>query len=453
MSSPSYFDTKSLKTSRYVLSPTHIHEFKSPDRITSQTPIMSLTLADQKLGSHSGTDSTSHKFMLKGRQSGGMHRGHAWVFRAESYDTMIAWFNDIKALTENTGEAKAVFIRKHARSVSAGSQKAPGSISSDGLDEEDEADQVPYSATPSAAGVPEESAQKPERPSPGGRFPSTLNINRDSLLAPSSPSSDEAATTDRDVIAAAVALPEVAGKPFENHEKQVKAAYQESRDEAEGNTQSALTSPVDKENEKMVAIPIGGEKGQSAPVAESQGYGPISQKSHYNGLPVEQGSNPLTSPPPLENRSREPVQAHGSSSKRPGAVTHGSPSADQKQHGSSFTNQTLERHDSTDYGNWMGTAATAGVVGAAASKEAHHHNQSNIPQNSTPEPEAAITEHTVPFPSMDPQSTKSPPPPPGAVYASSTHPLHPPKAPPTQAQQTPIIAPVHPVTGPPGRPI
>jgi len=52
---------------------------------------MSLYLPEQKLGSHSNPGSSSNKFMLKGRQTGSMHRGHSWVFRAESYDTMMAW--------------------------------------------------------------------------------------------------------------------------------------------------------------------------------------------------------------------------------------------------------------------------------------------------------------------------------------------------------------------------
>ena len=68
------------------------------------------------------------------------------MFRAESYDTMLAWFSDIKNLTEKTGAERKEFIRRsHARSVSAGSHKA-GSISSDGGMDEDEADDVPYSS-------------------------------------------------------------------------------------------------------------------------------------------------------------------------------------------------------------------------------------------------------------------------------------------------------------------
>ena len=195
----------SLTSRRYVLSATHLHEFKSPDRISTQTPVMSLPLSDQKLGSHSNSDSSSHKFMLKGRQSGGMHKSHAWVFRAESYDTMMAWFSDIKTLTEKSGVERDAFIRRtHARSVSGGSHKA-GSISDGSALDEDEADHVPYSAQASQAELPKEE-QKPQRPNPGGRFPSLLSINRDSQV-PLSPSSTSENSGDREVVAAASALP------------------------------------------------------------------------------------------------------------------------------------------------------------------------------------------------------------------------------------------------------
>ena len=382
---------------------------------------MSLTLADQKLGSHSGTDSTSHKFMLKGRQSGGMHRGHAWVFRAESYDTMIAWFNDIKALTENTGEAKATFIRKHARSISAGSQKAPSEASSEGMGD-DEADQVPYSATPSQAGMPED--HKPERPNPGGRFPSALNIdNRDSHagLAPSSPSSHE---TDRDVIAAAGALPAAAEESFEKHEKQVKAAYQESRDIHEGTSHNALASPVDRDNEKIVAMPSRGET-QFPPDAKPQGHVPTPQISHHDSLPVEEGSNPLQSPPSLEGYTRASVQAQGVSSDDPGAAIYASSSTPQ------------QRHDST-YGDWMGASAAAGAAGAAtgaSAAEAYH------PRDSNSQPERTVTK-------LEPTSSEQNVSSTSFSAASSTTSL-----PPAVARaQTPITAPVLPVTGPPEDP-
>lgn len=156
---------KSYTPGWYVLSPTHLHEFKSPDKVSSQMPVMSLCLSDQKLGSRSETGSSSNKFMVKGRQSGNMHKGHNWVFRAESYDTMVAWYEDMRILTEKTGAEKAAFVRKHARSVSATSRRP--SLSSDGF-EEDEADDVPYSAD--AANLHSDSPEqglRPARPSPG----------------------------------------------------------------------------------------------------------------------------------------------------------------------------------------------------------------------------------------------------------------------------------------------
>lgn len=200
---------------------------------------MSLNLAEQKLGSHSGPDSSSHKFMLKGRQAGGMHRGHAWVFRAESHDTMLAWFEDLKNLTEKTGEERKAFIRRHARSLSGGSQKAP-SISSEGL-EEDEADQVPYSATASQVDQSQPQEKLPERPKPGGRFPSALNINRDSQvpISPSSPSTSD----DRDAVAAAGALPG-SDVPFGASGEQVKSDGDEMQGDELGGSSESATHPA-----------------------------------------------------------------------------------------------------------------------------------------------------------------------------------------------------------------
>lgn len=158
---------KSYTPGWYVLSPTHLHEFKSADNIYSQPPVMSLYLGDQKLGSHSGPESNSHKFMLKGRQSGGMHRGHSWVFRAETYDTMMAWFDAIKSLTEKTGAERTEYVRKHARSISGNSARAMSITSSDGM-EDDEADHEPYSASMSGQQANQPSAEtRPQRPQPG----------------------------------------------------------------------------------------------------------------------------------------------------------------------------------------------------------------------------------------------------------------------------------------------
>ena len=325
-----------------MLSTTHLHEFKSPDRISSQAPIMSLPLADQKLGSHSNADSASHKFMLKGRQSGGMHRGHAWVFRAESYDTMLAWFSDIKNLTEKTGAERKEFIRRsHARSVSAGSHKA-GSISSDGGMDEDEADEVPYSATASQAEIPHQVEKLPQRPNPGGRFPSALKIHRDSQV-PVSPSSPSSSTGDREIIAAAGALPG-SGVPFGSSEQQ-----------ADDNETKTVMGELD---------------GASATPLAMNSSSPAALKQSLKGLPLEKGSKSATAG--AEDRNA-PEQAQGiGSSDDPASVAYHQQQVDPTPQSLSFH---AERRDSR-YDDWLAPAAAgvgSGVV-VAAGTEAYRHD-------------------------------------------------------------------------------
>ncbi|KAL8713948.1 MAG: hypothetical protein Q9220_002094 [cf. Caloplaca sp. 1 TL-2023] len=304
---------KSYTPGWYVLTPTHLHEFKSPDRITSQVPVMSLNLAEQKLGSHSGTDSSSHKFMVKGRQTGGMHRGHSWVFRAESYDTMLAWFEDLKNLTEKTGEERKAFIRRHARSMSGGSQKA-GSISSEGM-EEDEADHVPYSAAASQVDQPMSEEKLPERPKPGGRFPSALNINRDSQvpLSPSSPSTSD----DRDAIAATSALPG-SDAPYEVVGNEMKSAGDGSRagPMAEMSESTALPATYVPSDPKRQAQYMAAAQDPVSPISPQAGYG-----------------HPQTQVPQNAPTNR------------------------------AFPQQ-IERHDSK-YGDWLAPAAGGAIAGAA----------------------------------------------------------------------------------------
>jgi hypothetical protein len=168
---------------------------------------MSLYLPEQKLGSHSSEGGSSNKFMLKGRQTGAMHRGHSWVFRAESYDTMMAWYEDIKSLTEGGPQERNAFVRSHARSFSSMSQRA-ASISSDGM--VDEEDDEPFSAGNSAVVQPMMNSEQPRRPEPGGRFPSDIQVDpARGLQVPLSPSSAASSigTDDRNAIAFAANLP------------------------------------------------------------------------------------------------------------------------------------------------------------------------------------------------------------------------------------------------------
>jgi hypothetical protein len=150
--------------------------------------------------------------MLKGRQTGAMHRGHAWVFRAESHETMMAWYEDIASLIGKTGEARNAFVRRHMRSLSGGSHRA-SSISSDGAMDEDEADRTPYSGSSAVLNRAPTAAVEIQaaRPRPGGRFPSDIQVDRN-LDAELSRSSGES-SGDREVLAEAGALPG-SGVPF-----------------------------------------------------------------------------------------------------------------------------------------------------------------------------------------------------------------------------------------------
>ena len=179
-----------MNVSRYVLSTTHLHEFKSADK--GAAPVMSLYLPEQKLGSHSSEGGSSNKFILKGRQTGAMHRGHTWVFRAESHDTMIAWYEDIKTLTEKSPEERHQFVRTHSRSLSRGSRR---SMSSDGIVDED--DDEPFSANQVEVNTERRDDSSSRRPQAGGRFPSDLQVNAQrGLEAPQSPSSMSSGNRD-----------------------------------------------------------------------------------------------------------------------------------------------------------------------------------------------------------------------------------------------------------------
>lgn len=359
---------------RYVLSPSHLHEFKSPDRITSQTPLMSLHIPDQKLGSHSNTGSSSHKFMIKGRQSGGIHRGHAWIFRAESHDTMLAWYDDIKNLTEKTGEERNAYIRQHARSLSAGSNKALSS-SDDGVLDEDEADQVPYSATASQRDLSPAVVQRPERPSPGGRFPSAIAIDRTSqvVLPPSSPSSSEG----HDFVARSESP---SGPPLPLKVLSV-LAHTGDETSVPGPIGDKTSVPGPKGDETSVPGPVGG--GMSAgggihgqtETNPRDSYPLVPQTQESNGLAVNQG--PLPVEYPGSEYYTDPVRAEGVSSDGPGLVSYGAFPSSQPQ-SESIPRSSIpppSRHDS-EYGDWMAPAAGAGGLAfGAGSVAAYKHHQ------------------------------------------------------------------------------
>ena len=269
--------------------------------------------------------------MLKGRQTGGIHRGHGWVFRAESYETMLAWFGDIKTLTEKTGEERNAFVRRHARSLSGTSQKAP-SISSDGALEEDEADEVPYSATASHFdGASALESKNADRPQPGGRFPSDVNIERNLRvpLSPSSGSSDE-----RDLIGAVGAIPGTS-VPYEHYQQQDK---DESLNRGKAKAFGAMpeehdfaASSVNQERQPQITSQAYVRERSAQQIPSSQIIQPLQDIAHVapalQPLPVNQDPrSPLHEQPPvpiLSAYDTQPSYFQGISSDGPGAVSHG----------------------------------------------------------------------------------------------------------------------------------
>ena len=354
---------------------------------------------------------------------------------------MMAWFEDIKNLTEKTGAERNAFIRQHARSVSAGSQK-PGSISSEGMDE-DEADAVPYSASASRVGVEKVQQEKPaERPNPGGRFPSKININRDSQvpLSPSSPSS----SGDRELVAAAGLAG--SGVPFGDSGQQVQTGDDEAR--RQGELIGAAGQPTDYYVNSPVGKPQHRSPSREAAQAPMRGHENLSvtDRQEYDGLPVQQVSNPMTS----QNTPHDdlPVQSQGVGSDEPEAVGYAAPPSQRSQHQTedqariqtqskqqapaaaprSLPHQ-VERHDS-QYGEWMAPVAAGfgGAAAGAAGVEVYRNNQKErqVSERENEQPAASTDAAPVTYPN----TTSTHPLPDNVAWAGS-----------------PTIAPVLPITG------
>ncbi|KAK2768673.1 hypothetical protein FQN54_000529 [Arachnomyces sp. PD_36] len=422
---------KSYTPGWYVLSPTHLHEFKSADRISSQSPVMSLYLPEQKLGSHSQDDSSSHKFMLKGRQTGAMHRGHSWVFRAESHETMLAWYEDIKNLTEKTGEARNAFVRRHARSLS-GSHK-PGSISSDGAMEEDEADETPYAAdgvVSSSHGPPSAGETQWQRPQPGGRFPSDVQLNRH-LHVPMSPSSGES-SGDREALAAAGALPG-SGVPFTQPEQAVPdgrhngwAPNGQPRSEASNSSPTYAPERQDHQHVEWTAPVVARSRNsydphlhqqlqQTSPLQQSHPAYDTSYETankydiQHSPAPSRSGSAPIPLVPdaaPTATPSARPVAAASTNSTRPESNSSTNHSNQSVADSSTGLGNTITTDTSINEGNGVdipnapnGSAYSQpnaeNSKGSRRSSTATSAKLSPLETTSTPNPEPATSASTI----------------------------------------------------------
>ncbi|OBT72041.1 hypothetical protein VF21_08910 [Pseudogymnoascus sp. 05NY08] len=284
---------KSYTAGWYVLSPTHLHEFKTADK--SQAPIMSLYLPEQKLGSHSSEGGSSNKFMLKGRQTGSLHRGHSWVFRAESYDTMMAWYDDIKSLTESAPQERNAFVRSHARSFSAASQRA-ASVSSDGvMDEEDE---EPFSTVSNSAVVQVANKQEnAKRPEPGGRFPSDIQVDPSrGLQVPLSPSSANSSLGNNEIRNETSTTSNVAGGGVGEYFSEHRIISRASSNSGHGTSNGARPSHATQLDQFAVEDglnpytyqPLGNQNPQGSPVTNKTAVDEkgLAEYSDYQQIPA-----------------------------------------------------------------------------------------------------------------------------------------------------------------------
>lgn len=153
---------------------------------------MSLYLPDSTIGEHSDPHAVNHKFMLKGKKTSTLHRGHTWVFRAATHEQMMEWYEDIRKLTELSGSARDTFVGRR-RTLSLSQKQAPivpaGSTVND-IEEDDEEERklmadeedVPYSATSINSVITSEPHHEelapPQRPE-AGRFGSQLTMTTD----------------------------------------------------------------------------------------------------------------------------------------------------------------------------------------------------------------------------------------------------------------------------------
>jgi len=251
---------------------------------------------------------------------------------------MLAWYEDVKVLTEKSGEERNAFVRRHVRSTSQGSAR---SVSSDGGLEEDEADQVPYSANQS---IVNESVRNeiPQRPSPGGRFPSDVQIDRN-LQAPLSPSSNSS-EVGHDITSASGGLQGAYAHP--DGLTRQDPTYLHQQNEAQYPSHNTYADYFNPDANYPQA------------------------PAHYQTL---HSSNPAPN-------NQFPTQDQTLYSPTSAPNTHQpSPNVYQPPLTQAPPVQQFERHDST-YGDWMAPAAggvAAGAAAGAAGVEAYRHHQQN----------------------------------------------------------------------------
>jgi hypothetical protein len=269
----------------------------------------------------------------------------------------MAWYDDIKTLTEKTGEERNAFVRSHhARSLSRSSTR---SGSSDGGLEEDEADQVPYSANQS---IVNESVKEdpPMRPSPGGRFPSDIQSNRN-LQAPLSPNSSGSSDVGLDITSASGGLQAAHQYPSEPTNYDTFPPQQQSQ--VPYATQNAYADGYNSDHAYQQRTPTQ-ERGSFYSNPAPTNY--QTQQNEYQPAPTNY------QPAPTNYQTQQNEYQPALTNYQPPPQNTYQPAPTQNNYQAPPTQadpiQQLDRHDS-NYGDWMAPAAggaAAGALGAAA---------------------------------------------------------------------------------------
>lgn len=254
-------------------------------------------------------------------------------------------------------------------------------MSSDGL-EEDEADQVPYSADAASLSEQNPVEAKPQRPQPGGRFPSDMNLPR-SNDAPLSPSSD---SSGRDTTLAAAALPgsHTAGPSHADYGRSDEDPYRlrgiASHSPAATPAPATVVAPAKSYDEDQ-------ERYMSGPPARETyvvDQNPVPDQSYY--LPGQQPASTYQQPAQTYQQP-EPLQQYQQQAPIQPAQTYAA------QDPASYP--AHERGHSS-YGDWMAPAALGAGAGAAGTAAYNHYNNQSEPEptqypsaTTAPEPGAA----------------------------------------------------------------
>lgn len=93
---------KSYSKGFFVLTPCYLHEFKTADRKKDLVPVLSLNLLNCTITENIKKDSNESKFILHEKQNGLIKKSHNWVFKTDSHNSMMQWFQDLKTITQLT---------------------------------------------------------------------------------------------------------------------------------------------------------------------------------------------------------------------------------------------------------------------------------------------------------------------------------------------------------------